>query len=252
MPNPGQQDLHDLPHRDARQLRHAGEHSGAAHRHQHRLRSVPRRRDGAHVLQQQRQSEGCARSRRRTFRRSPDSDCSTCHTSTLRDRRLRSDEHDPGDARRRSATHLQHLPRGGLELLHGRGESRAAGPAGRSHGRAAGRAERLQPVPHHGELEHDGAAGRPHAEPGQPGLQRLPHGGAHQLRDAGGQLGAAHRHHAAAAPSATAGTQLTFYNNNDHAEGRRARAAAYPVSCRAPTAAPAIPRALTRPAASGR
>ena len=30
-------------------------------------------------------------------------------------------------------------------------------------------------LPHHGQLEQHHAARRPHAEPGQPGLQRLPH-----------------------------------------------------------------------------
>ncbi len=43
-----------------------------------------------------------------------------------------------------SGTHLRYLPRSRIEFLHGRGESRAAGPAGRSHGRATSRAQRLQ------------------------------------------------------------------------------------------------------------
>ncbi len=76
-------------------------------------------------------------------------------------------------------------------------------PADHTSGQHGG-AERLQPVPHHGELEQQRAAGRPHAESRQSGLQRLPHGGAHQLHDARDQRGAAHGHHQQAARSATA------------------------------------------------
>ncbi len=84
----------------------------------------------------------------------------------------------------------------GLSLLHGRGKSRAAGPSrGSQFGPDAG-AERLQHLPHHGELEQHRAARGAHAEPGQPRLHCLPHQGAHRLydRDAREQCGAAYRH----------------------------------------------------------
>ena len=63
--------------------------------------------------------------------------------------------------------HLCHLPRGRALVLYGRRKPGTAGAACGSHARSAGGAERLQPVPHHGQLEQHYHARGPHAEPGQ-------------------------------------------------------------------------------------
>ena len=169
-------------------------------------------------------------------------DCSNCHSSsTYAVGDLRPDEHDPGDSRRRRHN-LQHLPRGGLELLHGRGEPGAAGAPGRSHRRTAGRAERLQPLPHHGELEHHGAAGRPHAEPGEPGVQRVPHRCADQLRDARRQFGAAHRHQRRLRPVPRRHHTADLLQQQRQPEGRRCSLPRISRTCPERIAAPATHR----------
>ena len=199
--------LQRLPHGDrqhARELRGACEHLGAAHRHQRQLRPVPRRHDdAAHVLQQQRQPEG----------RDPDAGAHSVPVrhglqllprGELRRRRLRTDEHDAGQARVR-ADDLRYLPRGRTDLLSGRREPRRCRVA-RPTTRPARWSRRTTAACCHNtdQLEQHGAAGGPHAEPRQPGLHRLPHRRAQQLHHAREHRGPAHRHHAPAAPSATA------------------------------------------------
>ena len=113
-----------------------------------RLRAMPRRHDAADLLQQQRQSE----SRRADPAAYPG----------VRRHRLQRLPHAAnyvaggfGPMNMTQATHAgvgatcNGCHEAGLSLLHGRGESRPAGPAGRSHHRSDGGAERLQPVPHH-------------------------------------------------------------------------------------------------------
>ena len=185
----------------------------------------------AHVLQQHRQSEGCGArtlahpvSRGNRLQLLP-------YVEHLRGRRLRADEHDPGHARLRQCHDLQHLPRGGLELLHGRGEPGAAGPAGRSHLGSNGGAERLQHLPHDGQLEQHGDARGPHAESGQSGLHRLSHDCAGGLYDgdARRECGLAHRHHQQPMRSVPWRHDAAHLVQQLHAEGCGAHALAYSV-----------------------
>ena len=67
----------------------------------------------------------------------------------------------------------------------------------------------------------------PHAESGQPSLQRLPHGGADQLRDARRQLGVAHRHHQQRMRAVPRLHDAAHLVQQLHAEGCGAHAVAY-------------------------
>ncbi len=143
-------------------------------------------------------------------------DCSACHTANYTAGGF-------GPMNMTQATHanvvghrLQDLPRSGPDVLHGRSKPRAAGPPCRSH-RPDSRSHRMTAVsatPRRTGTDH-GTAHRPYAEPGQPGLQRLPHGGPDQLCDARRQFRAAHRHHETVL-QCHGTTQLSFYNNNDN------------------------------------
>ncbi len=224
----GQSGVQHLPHRSAGQLHDARRECGPAYRHHEQpMCSVPWRYDAAHLVQQL-HAEGCGAHalahsvpRRHELRLLP-------LLEHLCGRRLRTDEHDAGDSCVRG-DHLRHVPREGPELLHGCGESRAAGPAGRSHLRSDGGAQRLQHLPHDGELEQHDIARRAHAEPRQSDLHRLPHRRAVQLRDARGQRRSSHRHHLGlhylprCAERGCAGVLSQL-----HAEGRDSLARAHP------------------------
>ena len=190
----GQSGLHHLPHRSARELHDARRECGPAYRHHEQpMCSVPWRYDAAHLVQQLHAEGRGAHALAHSF---------SCRHELrllpllehLCGRRFRTDEHDAGDSCVRG-DHLRHVPREGPEPLHGRGDSRAAGPAGRSHLRSNGGAQRLQHLPHDGELEQHDIARGTHAEPRQSDLHRLSHRRAVQLRDACGQRRSSHRHH---------------------------------------------------------
>ena len=90
--------------------------------------------DGAHLVQQL-HAEGCgAHASAYSVLGRNRAAAPAIPRALMRSADLRADEHDSGHARLRRH-HLHHLPREGPDLLHGRGESGAAGPAGRSHQR---------------------------------------------------------------------------------------------------------------------
>ncbi len=79
-------------------------------------------------------------------------DCGSCHSSsTYAVGTFGPMNMNSGQARVRRHD-LQHLPRSGPQVLHGSGQSGAAGPSCRSHRRVGGPGG-LQRLPHHGELE---------------------------------------------------------------------------------------------------
>ena len=156
--------------------------------------------------------QGCA-ALARAYSRFHGEDCSACHTPNYAAGGFGPMNMTQATHAGVSATTCNTCHEAGLSFYMGAASPGPARPAGRSHGGPAGRAERLQPLPHHGQLEHHGAARRPHAESGQPGVQCLPHRGAHELYDARGQLRAAYRHQRGLRPVPRRHAALTWYNN---------------------------------------
>ena len=104
----------------------------------------------------------------------PGTDCGSCHSEQLCGRRLRAHEHDAAK-HAFVATTCDTCHEAGLSSTwaprapHCRG-GRPITPADPAAGD-----RRLQPLPHHGELEQHRAAGRSHAQSRQSGLRRVPH-----------------------------------------------------------------------------
>ena len=174
---------------------HAGDarrQSGSAYRHCGQLRTVPRRRRRADLVQQF-HAEGCGAD-------ALAHSVSVGHRLQLLPcldlfcgRWIRADEHDAGVARLRRRRPARPATRRACRSTWAR-RARLAGPPGRSH-------TGTMVAPNDCSLCHTTAnwnstatADRAHAEPRKPGLRRLPHGGADQLHDARGQFGLAHRH----------------------------------------------------------
>ena len=255
MPNPGNPSLHGLPHRGAGKL-HAATLASIAvlhTRHQRRLRPVPRRHRRSSPSTTTTTTPRTRAHACRTFLISAGTDCSSCHAAN----------YVAGGFGPTNMTAAKHafVPttcdtchEAGLTFFSVRRPPRCrAGPPTTPDGTAQQQTGDCS-VPHHRQLGHHGAAGRPHAEPWQSELRRLPHRRAHstELRDASGHRRPAHR--------ASAGTcgqchgaprQLTFYNNNDNPKGRGAGPPAHIPYLTGRTAAPATPRTM-RWAASAR
>ena len=167
--------------RCARQLRDAREQRGAAHRHHHRLRAMSRRQPPQLTFYNNNDNPKAAVLTPPHIPAFTGTDCSNCHAANYVVGGF-------GPMNMTQATHAGRRQRPAMAAMRpalvfymGAASPGSAGPAGRSHHRADGGAERLQPLPHHGQLEQHGAAGRPHAQSGQPGLQRLPHDRAERI-----------------------------------------------------------------------